>query len=367
MSNFSYFLFEIILLFISTGSLVSYHLIKERAEMMEFSVNVPSKIEKYGNSIIILFFLFGFCSFYFFASKELLLKKEVCCKFLPMIGIYFLFGFFSLKNKGLIICKYVFEFLVLFFTVGFLNLQITLKIQMYMIVSLFLIFKQPNVQKKYKIPVYSQMVTISFTMFLASFFVPEHLKEIIQIGGIVFSTAFVVFPFQKIFQVSIKLNQYFINLVQSIFLAIALYLVSEGNIGASFILLSYPLFEMCFAIFLKIYNFFKRQKVSCFMMDILDLLGCSDFDKGMFVFRRNMLFGGLFIFIMYVPSWQPQVVLLTFILYLKFAVSYVAGPSSTASFRYLFKEMKSDFKKSVLETEQAWNNIKQKKNKDNLR
>lgn len=362
MSNFTYILFELTLLLISSGSLIAYHLIKERTELMDFSVKVPSKIEKNGNMFLLLFFILGVVFFCFFYSRDFFFKNNFFYHCMPMFGIYFLFGFLSFKNKCLIIFEYLFEFLVLFFTVGFLNLSIDLKIQMYLILGLFLVFKQPNVQKKYEIPVYCQMIATSLVMLVTSFLITSDVKMVLQLGGIVFSVMFVILPFQKIFQVPIRLNQYFINLFQAFFVVIYLYLISEGNIAASFVLLSYPLFEVCFAFFLVIYNFCKRQYAPCFMMDIFELMGLSDFDKGLFVLRRNLLFGAMFLFVMHIPSWQFQVVILTVILYLRFALSYVAGPISNASFRHLFKEMKNDIQKSVSEVGQALENIKQKKN-----
>lgn len=361
MSNFAYFLFEFILFLISTGSLLAYHLIKERADLMEFSVKVPSKIEKTGNIFILVFFVLGVSSFYLFNSENRIFSDGIFIKLVPMMGIYFLFGFLPTKSRSLTIFKGFLEFVVLFCTVGFLNLSIALKIQMYLIIGLFLVYKQPSIQRKYEVPVYCQMITTSLIMFATSLLISNNLKAVLQLGGIIFSVMFIVLPFQKIYQVSVKLNQYFINLFQGFLIAISLYLISEGNVGACFVLLSYPLFEMCFAIFLKIYNLLKKQKAPCLMMDILDVFGSSDFDKGMFVFRRNILFGALFLFVMYVPGWQFQVVLLTVIIYLKFAVSYVVGPSSNASFRTLFKDMKNDIKKSISETEYAWNRIKQRK------
>ena len=136
------------------------------------------------------------------------------------------------------------------------------------------------------------------------------------------------------------------------------YMASQGRWGSAALLLTYPLLEITAYCCRFFYGFLMKIKPE-FLFESLENKGVPAVFIVRFIFRRNLLMGGLWLLSLQ-ASLQYQPVVLAALFMLDSYIRIVSPSKKDTSLKTLFTDMASDAKKGFKETNKAFSDLKEK-------
>ena len=178
-----------------------------------------------------------------------------------------------------------------------------------------------------------------------------------RFSGILLPVSFILSIF-FMFGAQIPSSRVFQNVFCFAVTWVPFYMASQGRWGSAALLLTYPLLEITAYCCRFFYGFLMKIKPE-FLFETLENKGVPAVFIVRFIFRRNLLMGGLWLLSLQ-ASLQYQPVVLAALFMLDSYIRIVSPSKKDTSLKTLFTDMASDAKKGFKETNKAFSDLKEK-------
>ncbi|HBO58485.1 MAG TPA: hypothetical protein DD624_01050 [Alphaproteobacteria bacterium] len=198
--------------------------------------------------------------------------------------------------------------------------------------------------------------------FFAAVFLTHAPRALSEFGGIFLPLTAAAYCMTVLYNTDASLGKPLENVFNIAVTGMCFQLAEKGLGGCALLLLSYPLFELFFGAWRRFKNLFRRKekRVPVFFYELLEARGFSESQIVAFVLRRDFLFGAMVLLTLDRAYIQPQMVVLAFVLYLKFAIGISNPDAGKATVRGLFKQIGADARKGWGEANEAYAVVKEK-------
>lgn len=366
MANTPYVIFLACLLLIDGVILYSYFMYCEQKNYRNIKNEFIVVTLKQAGIIQAAAFVISFAFLYFFTPDKTWFNDSGFLYFVGLLCCFGLLGLLPGKNKFCRILRSLIELAGIAALVWlmpeteFLS-KSPLRPEAFKIIAAlvwFIVFKLACSLDKLEGLVYEQSFYLGFCCAILIIFFQRPLLSLLQTGALFCPLIFLLAPFYYIFNYRLPMGNAARNMMCLAVTGLAFFLAANGQWGIAILMLSYTFFEGVIIILRSLKNLVLRRKEPLFFFETLQARGLSGRIIVNFILRRNILMSALIIFSVY-ASIQMQTVILAALLYLKFYLNIINPSSSKSSLIDLYRQAKTDARKSLDETKKDFSQLKE--------